>query len=103
MHRVVKYVIRYLFNAFKAYHKFPCAIASESRTKTLSERSALPVHKRQVIDRNVNSHGVSCSFNGNEPEITDSKKYELCRMIVAVRTLFHFHSTLMIDTIASSI
>lgn len=63
MYRVVKLVIRRLFNAFKTYHKFPLTIASDSRTKAISGRGAKSVHKRPVINRNVDEsasdHGVS--------------------------------------------
>jgi hypothetical protein len=65
MYRLVKFVIRNLFNAFnfKAYHKFPSTIASVVRTKAISGSDALSVQKRPTINRNandsVNNHGVS--------------------------------------------
>ena len=63
MYRFVKLVIRNLFNAFKAYHKFPSTIASDAQTKTVSGRDAMSVNKRSTINRNadesVNNHGVS--------------------------------------------
>ena len=64
MYRVIKFVIRRLFNAFKAYHKFPLSIASDARTKAISGRSEQAVQKLPAINRNVDnnvnsSHGVS--------------------------------------------
>lgn len=80
MYRLVRFVIRRLFNALKTYHKSSSTIASDSRTKAISGRGALSVHKRPVINRNagenVNNHGVSnVSFTiGVEPEITDERE-----------------------------
>ena len=65
MYRMVKSVIRNLFNAFKAYHKFSATIASDARTKKIVGRGTMSVNKRSVINRNagnsVNNHGVSNS------------------------------------------
>lgn len=72
MYRIVRFVIRRLFNALKTYHKFPSTIASDSRTKAISGRSAMSVHKRPVINRNadenVNNHGVSNASRGKVRE-----------------------------------
>lgn len=63
MYRMVKFVIRHLFNAFKAYHKFPSTIASDARAKAISGRGTKSARKRPAINRNVgdnvNSYGVS--------------------------------------------
>lgn len=66
VYRLVKFVIRHLFSAFKSYHKFPSTIASDARTKADVGRGAMSPRKRPVINRNagdnVNSHGVSNSL-----------------------------------------
>jgi hypothetical protein len=72
MYRMVKFVIRRLFNAFKAYHKYPSSIASDARTKAISGRNAVSSRKRPVvINRNVgdnvnNNHGVSNSLKRDQ-------------------------------------
>lgn len=85
MYRIVKFVIRRLFNAFKAYHKSPLNIASDARTKALSGRNAQSVQKLPVINRNVdnnvNSHGVS-NFRRSlvsEPEIAEIENECRCQ------------------------
>lgn len=79
MYRLVRFVIRRLFSAFKAYHKFPLTIASDAPTKTVSGR----LHKRPTINRNVgdsvNSHGVSnFTTTGDEPD-DKRERLSLCQ------------------------